>query len=187
MFVLLKLISIPIAKTLKMIYGYEAINLLFRITPSRLTISVLRHFGATIGTGVRIQAPFLIHNADQTEPIYSNLLIGNDCYIGRDCLFDLMGKISIGNKVTISHRAVLNTHTHAGKSPLRKKQLKVSKGDIKILDGVYLGSNVTVLECVTIGSNSIIGAFSLVNKDLPGNIVGFGIPCKVQKEINHDN
>ena len=182
-----KMITIAIARLLNSIYGYEAINLLIRITPSFLTIAVLKHFGATIGSGVRIQAPFLIHNADQTEPIYTNLTIGNDCYIGRDCLFDLMGKISIGNKVTISHRAVLNTHTHAGKSPLRNKQLKVSKGDIKILDGVYLGSNVTVLECITIGPNSIIGASSLVNKDLPGNIVGFGIPCKVQKEINHDN
>ena len=178
--------TIAIARLLNLIYGYEAINLLLRITPSFLTIAVLKHFGATIGTGVRIQAPFLIHNADQTEPIYANLRIGNDCYIGRDCLFDLMGKISIGNKVTISHRAVLNTHTHAGKSPLKNKQLKVSKGDIKILDGAYLGSNVTVLECVTIGPKSIIGAFSLVNRDIPGNIVGFGIPCKVQKELNHD-
>ena len=182
-----KMLMLTIAKLMNLIYGYEAINLLLRITPSFLTIAVLRHFGATIGTGVRIQAPFMIHNADQTEPIYTNLTIGNDCYLGRDCLFDLMGKISIGNKVTISHRAVLNTHTHAGKSPLRNKQLKVSKGDIKILDGVYLGSNVTVLECVTIGSKSIIGAFSLVNKDIPANIVGFGIPCQVQKEINHDN
>ncbi len=180
-------VFILFARLLKWFYGYEAINILFRITPSRYTISILRHFGANIGKDVRIQSPFMIHNADQTEPIYSNLKIGNDCYIGRDCLFDLMGKISIGNKVTISHRAVLNTHTHAGKSPLRNKQLKVSKGDIKILDGVYLGSNVTVLECITIGPNSIIGASSLVNKDLPGNIVGFGIPCKVQKEINHDN
>jgi len=63
----------------------------------------------------------------------------------------------------------------------------VSKGDIKILDGVYLGSNVIVLECITIGPNSIIGASSLINKDLPSNIIAFGIPCKVQKEINHDN
>ena len=183
----INMFTIAIARLLKLIYGYEAINLLLRITPSFLAIAVLRHFGATIGTGVRIQAPFLIHNADQTEPIYTNLAIGNDCYIGRDCLFDLMGKISIGNKVTISHRTVLNTHTDAGKSPLRNRQLKVSKGDIKISDGVYLGSNVTVLECVSIGSNSIIGAFSLVNKDLPGNIIGFGIPCKVQKGKTNDN
>ena len=183
----INLFTIAVARLLKLIYGYEAINLLLKITPSYLAISILRHFGATIGTGVRIQVPLLIHNADQNIPIYSNLTIGNDCYIGRDCLFDLMEKITIGNQVTISHRAVLNTHTHAGKSPLINKQLKMSKGDIKILDGVYLGSNVTILECVTIGSNSIIGAFSLVNRDLPGNIVGFGIPCKVQKRINHDN
>jgi acetyltransferase-like isoleucine patch superfamily enzyme len=93
---------------------------------------------------------------------------------------DLMGEIAIGNNVTISHRAVLNTHTHAGKSPLRNQKLKVSKGNIKISDGVYIGSNVTILECVTIGPNSIIGAFSLVNRDLPDNIIGFGVPCKVQ-------
>jgi len=176
--------TIAIARLLNLIYGYEAINLLLRITPSFLTIAVLRHFGATIGTGVRIQTPLLIHNADQTEPIYTNLTIGNDCYIGRDCLFDLMGKISIGNKVTISHRVVLNTHTHAGKSPLRNKQLKVSKGDIKILDGVYLGSNVTVLESVVIGSQSIIGAKSLVNRDIQDHVIAFGVPCKVQGPIN---
>ena len=176
--------TIAIARLLNSIYGYEAINLLLRITPSFLTIAILRHFGATIGTGVRIQTPLLIHNADQIEPIYSNLTIGNDCYIGRDCLFDLMGKISIGNKVTISHRAVLNTHTHAGMSPLRNKQLKVSKGDIKILDGVYLGSNVTVLESVVIGSQSIIGAKSLVNRDIQDHVIAFGVPCKVQGPIN---
>jgi acetyltransferase-like isoleucine patch superfamily enzyme len=179
-----KMFTIAIARLLNLIYGYEAINLLLRITPSFLTIAVLRHFGAMIGTGVRIQAPFMIHNADQTEPIYTNLTIGNDCYLGRDCLFDLMGKISIGNKVTISHRAVLNTHTHAGKSPLRNKQLKVSKGDINILDGVYIGSNVTVLECVSIGANSIIGAKSLVNKDISDGFTAFGVPCKMIKSNN---
>jgi len=176
--------TIAVARLLNLIYGYEAINLILRITPSFLTIAVLRNFGATIGTGVRIQTPLLIHNADQTEPIYTNLTVGNDCYIGRDCLFDLMGKISIGNKVTISHRAVLNTHTDAGKSPLRNKQLKVSKGDIKILDGVYLGSNVTVLESVVIGSQSIIGAKSLVNRDIQDHVIAFGVPCKVQGPIN---
>jgi acetyltransferase-like isoleucine patch superfamily enzyme len=174
-------IFILFAHLLNWFYGYEAINILFRISPSRYTISILRHFGAKIGKGVRIQAPFMIHNADQAVPIYSNLIIGDDCYIGRDCIFDLMGKISIGNKVTISHRAVLNTHTHAGKSPLRNKQLKVSKGDIKILDGAYLGSNVTVLESVDIGSNTIIGAKSLVNKDVSDGFTAFGVPCKIIK------
>jgi acetyltransferase-like isoleucine patch superfamily enzyme len=176
--------TIAIAKLLKLIYGYEAINLLLKITPSYLSIFILRHFGASIGTGVRIQAPLLIHNADQTKPIYTNLVIGNDCYIGRDCLFDLMGKISIGNKVTISHRAVLNTHTSAGKSHIANKTLINTSGEIVINDGAYLGSNVTVLECVTIGSNSIIGSKSLVNKDISDGFTAFGVPCKMIKSNN---
>ena len=170
------------AYILKLIYGYEAINILFRISPSRYTISILRHFGANIGKGVRIQAPFMIHNADQAVPIYSSLIIGDDCYIGRDCIFDIMGKIILGNKVTISHRAVLNTHTNAGKSPVSYNTLKKSIGYIKINDGAYLGSNVTVLESVAIGRNTIIGARSLVNKGIPGDVTAFGVPCKVRED-----
>ena len=179
-----KMLTITIARLLNLVYGYEAINILFRISPSSNTISTLRHFGAKIGKGVRIQAPFMIHNADQAVPIYSNLIIGDDCYIGRDCIFDLMDRIQIGNKVTISHRAVLNTHTNAGKSPIANKTLINTSGEIKINDGAYLGSNVTVLESVVIGSQSIIGAKSLVNRDIQDHVIAFGIPCKVQGPIN---
>jgi acetyltransferase-like isoleucine patch superfamily enzyme len=92
-----------------------------------------------------------------------------------------MGSISIGNKVTISHRAILNTHTNAGKSPVAHSTLKKSIGNIKINDGAYLGSNVTVLESVDIGSNTIIGAKSLVNKDISDGFTAFGVPCKVRE------
>jgi len=175
-------IYILFARLLNWFYGYEAINILFRISPSRYTISILRYFGAKIGKGVRIQAPFMIHNADQAVPIYSNLIIGDDCYIGRDCIFDIKGKIILGNKVTISHRAVLNTHTNAGKSPVAHNALTKSIGNIKINDGAYLGSNVTVLESVDIGRNTIIGAKSLVNKDISDGFTAFGVPCKVRED-----
>ena len=183
---LLKLIGISIAKMLKMIYGYEAINLLFRITPSRLTISVLRHFGATIGTGVRIQAPFLIHNADQIEPIFHNLTIGDNVYIGRGCIIDLMDRVDIGKDVAIGHYTIFNTHTNVGNRPL-KYFLKSSKGNIHISDGVFIGINVSILESVTIGKNSVIGACSLVNNNIPDGVIAYGAPCKVVKEINHDH
>ena len=174
-------IFILFAHLLNWFYGYEGINILFRISPSRYIISILRHFGAKIGKGVRIQAPFMIHNADQVELIYSNLVIGDDCYIGRDCIFDIMDKISIGDRVTISHRAVFNTHTNAGKSPIASKTLINTHGRIKINDGAYFGSNVTVLESVNIGSNTIIGAKSLVNKDIPDGFTAFGVPCEIIK------
>ncbi|MBT7514396.1 MAG: hypothetical protein HN655_00905 [Candidatus Marinimicrobia bacterium] len=95
-----------------------------------------------------------------------------------------MGKISIGHKVTLSHRIVLNTHTNAGKSPIANKTLVNTSGEIKINDGAYLGINVTVLESVNIGSQSIIGAKSLVNRDIQDHVIAFGVPCKVQGPIN---
>ena len=174
---------IIIAKIFKCLYGYEAINILLRFTPSRYTISILKYYGANIGERVRIQSPLIIHNAETNLPIYANLTIGDDCYVGRGCIFDLMGAITIGNKVTISHRAVFNTHTHAGKSPIGGEILSTSIGDLIINDGVYIGSNVTILESVEIGHNTIVGACSLVNRDLPGYVIAFGVPSRIQKKI----
>ena len=53
-------IFILFARLLNWFYGYEAINILFRISPSRYTIPILRHFGAKIEEGVRIQSPLMI-------------------------------------------------------------------------------------------------------------------------------
>ena len=169
------------ANILNLIYGYEGLNLLFKILPSRYIIYVITYFGGNVGKGTYIQCPLMIHNAGENKSSFSNLTIGDDSYIGRDCMFDLMGKISIGNQVTISHRAVFNTHTNAGKSPLINYVLKVTSGDIEINDGTYLGSNTTVLENVVIGRKVIIGSKSLVNNNIPNKVTAYGIPCKVQK------
>jgi len=170
-----------IAKICYFLYGYEGLNVLFKVSPSKITIKILKKFGAEIGENVRIQAPLIIHNADKMNPIYQNLTIENDCYIGRDCIIDLMGKVVIKKNSTISYRVVLNTHTDAGSSPLKNKELKRTFGNTTIEEGVYIGTGVTILEGVVIGRNTIIGASSLVNKSIPANEKAYGVPCKVQK------
>ena len=47
------------------------------MTPSKVTVEILKKYGAVIGENVRIQAPLIIHNADQLKPIYQNLTIQN--------------------------------------------------------------------------------------------------------------
>ena len=54
---------------------------------------------------------------------------------------------------------------------------------ITIGDNVWIGGNVMVLPGVTIGENSVIGAGSVVTRDIPANVVAFGAPCKVYREI----
>jgi len=58
---------------------------------------------------------------------------------------------------------------------------------ITIKNGAWIGANVVIMPGVTIGENSVIGAGSVVTKDIPDNVVAFGTPCKVYREINeHD-
>ena len=91
-------------------------------------------------------------------------------------------KITIGKHVLIGPNVTLCTTGHS----IHPKH----RGDgmysfpITIEDNVWIGANVVVLPDVTIGKNSVIGAGSVVTKDIPANSVAFGSPCKVFREIN---
>lgn len=69
----------------------------------------------------------------------------------------------------------------------RSALLKEVFGSVEEKDNVWIGANVVVLPGVTIGENSVIGAGSIVTKDILANVIAFGSPCKVYREINeHD-
>jgi len=61
-----------------------------------------------------------------------------------------------------------------------------SYGKVVLKQNCRIGSHSTVLPGVTIGKNSIIGAHSLVNKDIPDNVVAFGVPAKVVRKLTND-
>ena len=59
-------------------------------------------------------------------------------------------------------------------------------GKVVLKRNCKIGSHSTVLPGISIGKNSIIGAHSLVNKDIPDNVVAFGVPVKVVRQLNND-
>jgi acetyltransferase-like isoleucine patch superfamily enzyme len=61
-----------------------------------------------------------------------------------------------------------------------------SSGKVVLKNNCRIGSHSTILPGVSIGKNSIIGAHSLVNKDIPDNVVAFGVPAKVMCKLNND-
>ena len=61
-----------------------------------------------------------------------------------------------------------------------------SSGKGVLKNNCRIGSHSTILPGVSIGKNSIIGAHSLVNKDIPDNVVAFGVPAKVMRKLNND-
>lgn len=95
--------------------------------------------------------------------------------------------VTIGDHTMIGPNVTLVTTGHPIRPHLR---MKVTQYSIPVTIGrnVWIGANVVVLPGVTIGDNTVIGAGSVVTKDIPANVVAFGQPCRVYREIGeHDD
>ena len=90
--------------------------------------------------------------------------------------------ITIGDKTTISFDCAFVTHdaaTRVIRNLPGENPETVIYGPIKVGKNCFIGCRTVVLPGVTIGDNVIIGAGSIVNKDIPSNVVAAGCPCKV--------
>jgi len=88
------------------------------------------------------------------------------------------GTIQIGNNVSIGQNTVIRASNHnyeSGNGHI--------PGSIVVEDDVWIGANCVILPRVRIGEGAVIGAGSIVTKDIPSNVVAVGNPCKPIKEI----
>lgn len=147
--------------------------------------------------------------ADKREKLLSEMFaqIGEGCYIepplhanfgGRHChwgkhiyanfnltMVDDTG-IYVGDNTMFGPNVVLATAGHPIFPELREKGCQYNV-PIHIGKNCWLGAGVIVLPGVTIGDNTVVGAGSVVTKDLPANVVAVGNPCRVLREIGeHD-
>ena len=96
------------------------------------------------------------------------------------------GHIYIGDKVMFGPNVIVSTANHPVDPSLRDRGLQYNK-DVYIADNVWICSGVIIVPGVRIGKNSVIGAGSIVTKDIPANVVAVGNPCRVLREIGeHD-
>lgn len=140
---------------------------------------LLRHFGATIGGNTRVYTPLTLVN---TRRDFTNLILGNNVYLGHGAVLDLKERIVVEDNVTISMGATMATHFHVGEIPMRAG-FPSKSGPICIRGNVYLGSNVVLLSGVEIGGGSVIGAGAVVIADVPPGVVAGGVPARVLKQI----
>ena len=117
----------------------------------------------TISRGVMIR-PSSYYGTNIGEGI----IIGNHSALGPDCFIGCSGKIRIGNNVMLGSRCILNAENHVFSDKTETIQSQgVNRKGIVIEDDVWIGSNVIILDGVTIGKGSVIGAGTLVNKNVP--------------------
>ena len=111
-----------------------------------------------------------------------NIHLGKNFYSNHNLVILDANKVEFGNNVFIGPNCGFYTSGHPLDYKTRNKGLEYAK-PIKVGHNVWFGGNVCVLPGVTIGDNVVIGAGSVVNKDIPSNVVAVGNPCKVVKEI----
>ena len=90
----------------KKVLGFDIANQFLPKVDKHSIQLILRKNGATIGKDCDIETGLIFHNCKN----YSNLIIGDNCHIGKNCFFDLRDKLEIGDNVVISMQCTFLTH-----------------------------------------------------------------------------
>lgn len=114
----------------------------------------------------------------ESQP-HPKIYIGASTYINRNTFLDASKSIIIGQQCAVGPNCYITDHDHDCKLNLPPLEQPLIAKPTKIGDRVWLGANVTVLKGVTIGNDAVIGAGSVVTKDIPEGAIAVGVPAKV--------
>lgn len=112
--------------------------------------------------------------------------LGKRTSIGSNSVIVSMAGVELGEAVLTAGGCQISAGSYHFEDPEKPvmDQGAYTKGPIRIGEKVWLGTGVIVLDAVSVGVGAVIGAGSLVNKDIPSNAVAFGVPAKVQRLKN---
>lgn len=115
----------------------------------------------------------------------TKIKIGNHVDIGNDTFISANNNIQIGNHVIMAPLVFISDHDHGFKDISKNlhQQPLTEGGFVIIEDNVFLGTKCSVLKNVTIGTHSVVGANSVVTKDVPPYSIVAGNPARIIKKL----
>ena len=157
---------------LEILYDYNHT----RPSESQKREQILKNLLAEIGENCYIEPPLHANWGKYTH-------FGNNVYANFNLTLVDDTDIFVGDNVMFGPNVIIATAGHPVDPPLREKVAQFNI-PVRIGKNVWIGAGAIVLPGVTIGDHSVIGAGSVVTKDIPPNVVAVGNPCRVLREIN---
>ena len=143
---------------------------------SKTMIAILKELIPNAGKDLWIQPPFYCDYG-------YNIDVGDKVFFNFNCVVLDVMKVSIGSRTLFGPNVQIYTATHPINSHQRATGLEYAK-PIVIGEDVWVGGSVVICPGVTIGNRSVIGAGSVVTKDIPGDVFAAGNPCKIIRDID---
>ena len=137
--------------------------------------SLLRRLFGRVGENATVVPPF---HCDYGY----NIEVGANFFLNAGCVILDGAKVSFGDNVFVAPHCGFYTAGHPLDVARRNQGLEYAR-PITIGDNVWIGAEVCVLPGVSIGEGSVIGAGSVVTKDIPAHVLAFGNPCRVIREL----
>jgi len=158
---------------------YGLVSELSRVShfDTEYVMSLVRKIVAKIGQDSYIVPPFRCDYGD-------HVFIGNNTYINYNCCFLDSAKVTIGDYVYMGPNCNIFTPCHPIHYELRKEKVTEYALPVTVGSHSWIGGDVVITPGVTIGENCVIGAGSVVTKDIPDNSIAVGNPCKVIRQVN---
>ena len=146
--------------------------------------AILKEILGEMGDGTRIQGPIAFHYGKHTK-------IGKNFFANFNLTVQDDGEVTIGDNCNFGPNVTIVTPTHP-MAASERRTIRTANGEEKhmcyakpvhIGNDCWFGASVTVCPGVIIGDNCVIGAGSVVTRDIPANSFAAGVPCRVIREI----
>ena len=114
--------------------------------------------------------------------VYGDVKVGKNTWIGPFTILDGSGGLEIGSNCSVSSGVQIYSHDTVMWA-LSEGKAEYERRPVRIGDCCYIGSQTVITKGVAIGSYTVIGALSLVNKDIPDNSIVMGVPARIVGEV----
>lgn len=174
-------IKITILVLFSKVFGEQVINGYIERCYELNIKDVLNRLGCQVYRTANIKPGLILDNVNTK---YGNLVIEDNCYVGKKVFFDMVCKIILKQNSVISAGVTILTHQDVGEDRPLYRYYKRREGNVVVEEGCWIGANSVILCGVKLGKNSVIAAGSVVTKDVPDYTVVGGIPAKTIKILN---